>query len=259
MLLEKKNAVIYGGGGGIGSAVAAAFAREGATVFLTGRTGETLDRVAGAIRQVGGAAEVDVLDAFDESAVEEHARSVVARAGRIDVSLNLVPRGDVQGIPLVEMTTADLTRAVTNGISTNFITARAAARQMIGQGSGVILALNSGSAHGSPMMGSTGPADAAIDTFIRNLAMEVGPHGVRALGLWTAGIPETLTVEKLSAVNSNLDESALAGILAGLDQARMTRRSPRLAEVAETIAFLASDRAAGITGTFVNVTSMFPS
>jgi NAD(P)-dependent dehydrogenase (short-subunit alcohol dehydrogenase family) len=75
---------------------------------------------------------------------------------------------------------------------------------MIEQGSGVILALDSGSANGSPMMGSTGPADAATDTFIRNLAAEIGPRGVRALGLWTAGLPETLSREKLAAVDSNL-------------------------------------------------------
>jgi NAD(P)-dependent dehydrogenase (short-subunit alcohol dehydrogenase family) len=259
MLLEKKTAVIYGAGGGIGSAVAREFAREGATVFLAGRTAEKLEAVAQDITKAGGSAEVAVLDAFDEDAVDRHVEAVVAQAGRIDVSLNLLPRGDVQGIPLVDMSAADFTRAITAGLITNFITARAAARRMTAQGSGVILALNSGSAHGSPMMGSTGPADAATDTFVRNLALEVGPQGVRVLGIWVAGIPETLTVEKLSAVNASIDEAAVAGILQGLDQMRITRRSPRLAEVAATIAFLASDRAAGITGTFVNATSTFTS
>jgi NAD(P)-dependent dehydrogenase (short-subunit alcohol dehydrogenase family) len=249
------NVVIYGAGGSIGSAVARVFARQGATVHLTGRTRETLDAVAKTIEQAGGKARVAVVDALDEQAVEAHAEAV----GRIDVSLNLVPRGDVQGIPLTDMTTADLTRAVSNGITTNFITARAAARRMVAQGSGVILALNSGSAHNSPMMGSTGPADAAIDTLVRNLAMEIGPHGVRVLGVWVAGIPETLTLEKLSAVNAGIDEAALPGIHQNLDQMRILRRSPRLPDIAETIAFLASDHAKGMTGTFVNVTGMFTS
>jgi enoyl-[acyl-carrier-protein] reductase (NADH) len=126
----------------------------------------------------------------------------------------------------------------------------------------VILALNSGSAHGSPMMGSTGPTDAAIDTYIRNLAAEIGPHGVRVVGIWTAGLPETLTPEKLATVNADLrlDDAAFQGLLSHLDQLRMTRRSPTLAQVAATAAFLASDGAGAITGTFVNVTSgMFPS
>jgi NAD(P)-dependent dehydrogenase (short-subunit alcohol dehydrogenase family) len=128
---------------------------------------------------------------------------------------------------------------------------------MIKQGSGVILALDSGSANGSPMMGGTGPADAATDTFVRSLAAEVGPHGVRVVGLWTAVVPETFSREKLASVDSHLDldEAAFQSLLDRLAEMRMLRCSPRLAEVADAAAFLASDRAAAITGTFVNVTS----
>jgi len=262
MLLEHKNAIIYGAGGALGGGVAKSFARNGARVFLTGRTRDTLDAVASEITDAGGQAEVAVIDALDEQAVDEHAQAVASQAGSIDVSFNLIARGDIQGIPLADMTTADFVRAITTGITTTFITARAAARHMIRQRSGVILALNSGSAHGSPMMGGTGPADAAIDTFIRNLAAEVGPHGVRVLGLWTAGVPDTLSPAKLAAVNSNLrlDDAAFQGLLDRLDEMRMLRRSPRLAQVADMAAFLASDQAAVITGTFVNVTGgMFPS
>ncbi len=256
MLLDNKNAVIYGAGGSIGGAVARTFAREGARVFLAGRTREKLEAVAKDIRSAGDSAEVNELDALDERAVEEHARDVVSEAGGIDVSFNLIWRGDVQGIPLIEMATDDLLRAVVNGLRTNFITARAAARHMVEQGSGVILALDSGSAHGSPMMGSTGPADAATDTFIRNLAAEIGPRGVRVLGIWTAGLPETFSKEKLAAVDSSFqDEAAYQGLLDSLDRMRMTRRSPRLEEVAATAAFLASEKAGAITGTFINVTS----
>jgi NAD(P)-dependent dehydrogenase (short-subunit alcohol dehydrogenase family) len=261
MLLENKNAIIYGAGGSIGGAVAKEFAREGARVFLAGRTREPLEAVASDIAADGGSAEVAVLDALDEQAVDEHARAVSSQAGSIDVSFNLITRGDVQGIPLVEMTAEDFTRPITTGITTNFITAQAAARHMIEQGSGVILALDSGSANGSPMMGGTGPADAATDAFVRNLAAEIGPQGVRVLGIWTAGLPETFSQEKLAAVDSKFqDEAALRGLVESLDGMRMTRRSPRLVEVAATAAFLASDQAGAITGTFVNSTSgIFPS
>jgi NAD(P)-dependent dehydrogenase (short-subunit alcohol dehydrogenase family) len=259
MRLRGKNAVIYGGGGSIGGAVAAAYAREGATVHLVGRTRETLDRVADGI---GGDTTVAAYDALDEAAVDEHAATIARTAGSLDISLNLVPRGDVQGIPLASMSVADLVRATTVGLSSVFVTARAAARHMTERRSGVILALNSGSAHGSPMMGSTGPADAAIDTLIRNLAMELGPSGVRAVGMWVAGVPETLTPAKLNTVNSEirLDEAAVDEIRTRLASMRMLRRSPSLADVAATAVFLASDEAIGITGTFVNVTGgMFAS
>jgi enoyl-[acyl-carrier-protein] reductase (NADH) len=106
------------------------------------------------------------------------------------------------------------------------------------------------------MMGSTGPADAATDVFIRNLAAEIGPQGVRVLGIWTAGLPETFSKERLAAVDSKFeDEAAIRGLIEGLDRMRMTRRSPRLDEVAATAAFLASEKAGAITGTFVNATS----
>jgi NAD(P)-dependent dehydrogenase (short-subunit alcohol dehydrogenase family) len=260
MLLEGKNAIIYGGGGSVGGGVARTFASEGARVFLAGRTQEKLDRVAETIREDGGLADVAVVDAFDEAAVDEHARAVVAEAGTIDVSFNVVPRGDVQGVPLVEMTTADFTKAISNAALTNFITARAAARRMVEQKSGVILALDSGSAKGTtPMMGSTSGADAVTDSLVGGLAAELGQHGIRVLGIWAGGIPETLTPEKIAAVNANmqLDEPGLQAVLKGLDEMRVLPRSPSLAQIGDLAAFLASDRAGALTGSFINATALF--
>ncbi len=257
MLLKNKNAVIYGAAGGIGRAVAQTFAREGGRVFLAGRTRSKLEAVAAEIAATGGSAQAAVVDALDENAVNEQGRAMVAQAGSVDISFNLVNHGDVQGVPLIDMTAADLTRAMTTALTSNFITARAAARHMVKQGSGVILMLTSGSSSGGmPMMGSTPPADAALEAFMRSLAAELGPQGVRVLGLWTAGVPETLTPEKINAVNSNMhmDAAGVQAIIAGLAQATMLKRAPALALVAETAAFLASDRAGAITGTITNVT-----
>ena len=139
MLLEGKNAVVYGGGGAIGGAVARAFAREGAQVFLAGRTLAKLEEVAEEIRAAGGVAETAEVDALDEKAVDEHADAVAARAGGIDVSFNLISYGDVQGTPLAQMALEDFERPVVNAVRTQFLTARVAARHMIRQGSGVIL------------------------------------------------------------------------------------------------------------------------
>jgi NAD(P)-dependent dehydrogenase (short-subunit alcohol dehydrogenase family) len=256
MLLENKNAIIYGAGGGIGRGVALAFAREGARVFLSGRTRETVEQTAREVQAAGGSAEAAVVDALDEQAVEAYVQGVAARAGHIDVSFNLITRGDVQGIPLVDMRPADLTQAVMVGLTSQFLTARAAARTMVKQGSGVILMLTSGSTVGAPMMGSTPAADAAMEALMRGLATELGPQGVRVVGMWTAGVPETLTPEKISRVNENMKISAedLQRMLAGMAQMTMLRRAPALAQVADTAAFLASDLAGGITGTITNVT-----
>ena len=110
MLLERKNAVIYGGGGTIGGAVARAFAREGATVHLAGRTLATLEQVAGEIRQHGGTATAAQVDALDEGAVDAHADELVRDHGTLDISMNLISTGDVQGTPLVEMQLGDFER-----------------------------------------------------------------------------------------------------------------------------------------------------
>jgi NAD(P)-dependent dehydrogenase (short-subunit alcohol dehydrogenase family) len=250
MLLEGKNCIIYGGGGSIGSGVARTFAREGARLFLAGRTREKLEAVAA---ELGGAAEVAVLDARDGGAVDEHVRDVVARAGSVDVSFNLVTRDDVQGIPLVDMSWDDFNSPVQNGLHANFNTATSAARVMAAQGGGVILTVTSGSSKGlHPGMGGTGPADAATETFLRYLAGEIGAQGVRVLAIHTAGVQETLTSRKVQDVNADApDPEDVIRMISGM---ALLQRAPRLSEVAETAAFLASDKASGITASIANVT-----
>jgi 3-oxoacyl-[acyl-carrier protein] reductase len=103
MLLDGRNTIIYGGGGAIGGAIARAFAREGARVFLAGRTRATLDEVAEDIRKNGGRAETAVLDALDESAVDAHADTVVRDGGSVDVSVNVIADSDVQGTPILTL------------------------------------------------------------------------------------------------------------------------------------------------------------
>jgi NAD(P)-dependent dehydrogenase (short-subunit alcohol dehydrogenase family) len=251
MLLEGKNAVIYGAGR-LGAGIARTFAREGATVFVAGRTREPLEALAADIVAAGGSAEATVLDALDERAVDEHVRDVVSRAGSVDVSFNLTSRQDKQGTPVIDMTVDDYTRGPNTALSSQFITARAAARHMIEQGSGVILSVTSGTARApSAGMGNTGPADAAVELLMRTLAVELGPRGVRVVGIHTAAVAETLTRERIAAVSGQDVDPAL--ILGSVAEMTALRRAPALAHVADAAAFLASDRAGDVTGTIVNV------
>jgi NAD(P)-dependent dehydrogenase (short-subunit alcohol dehydrogenase family) len=251
-LLKGKNAIIYGGGGFIGRGVARTFAREGATVFLVGRTKATLQVVADELAAKGGRTHVAVVDALDERAVQEHAKSVVDQAGSIEVSFNLTDRGDVQGTRLLDMDVEDFLRPISTGARSNFITARAAARHMVQRGSGVILMVTSGSGVGAVPpevwpMGGTGPADAATETFMRYLAAEVGPRGVRVASLWTAGAKD---------IDENEDDDSNAEFKEDIIASRsMLRRRPTLQDLAETAAFIASDRGGGITASVVNVNS----
>ncbi len=152
MLLENKVAVIYGAGGPIGGAVARAFAREGARVFLAGRTKAKLDKVAREIRSNGGVADTAVVDVFDERAVDEFVDAVVEQAGHVDISFNLIGLGDVQE-PLIEISVEDFIQPITNAMRAHFLTTRAAARHMVRRGSGVILAFGGDGAHTLPGLG----------------------------------------------------------------------------------------------------------
>src|SRR5919109_2873758 len=196
MLLEDKSAVIYGGGGSIGSAVARAFAREGAKVFLAGRTRARLDEVAEEIRSAGGAAATAEVDALDESAVDEHADAVGEEAGGTDISFNLIAHPFTHGTPLAEMAVDDFMAPVETAARTTFLTARAAARHMIPRRSGVILAFGGPGDRSGPLrdyyLGGTQVAFDAIETIRRQLSIELGRHGIRVVTLASGGVPETL-------------------------------------------------------------------
>ncbi len=243
MLLENKNAIVYGGGGGIGGGVARAFAREGAHVFLAGRTREKLDAVARDIEGEGGSAAVAVLDALDEKAVDEHADTVAAEVGGIDVSFNLISLRDIQGTPLAEMSPEDFEQPIMTAMRSQFLTSRAAARHMIRRGSGVILFFGG---DGDPIrnhyIGGFQIALAAIESLRRQLAAELGPHGIRAVTLRT-GVPETIPEDFAGreAINESLVEPTMLG------------RTATLEDAGDAAAFVASDKARSMTAATANI------
>jgi 3-oxoacyl-[acyl-carrier protein] reductase len=256
VLLEGKNAVVYGGAGPVGGAVARAFAREGARVFLAGRTLARLDQLAREIAGAGGVAETARVDALDEAAVDAHADAVAGRAGGIDVSFNAIGHGDVHGAPLLEMPFEDFARPITTAVRAQFLTTRAAARHMVRQGSGVIMAVTATTARlAIPEVGGTGVAFDAIESQCRQWACELGRHGVRVLWLQTTGLPEALTTEVQPGYGAGSgDAMTQADLIAWLRRSTMLDRLTTLAEVGTMAAFMASDHAGAVTGVAANLT-----
>jgi len=250
MMLKGKVAIVYGGGGRVGGAVARAFAAEGATVFLAGRTLAKLQEVADQIAGAGGTAEIAQVDALDGQAVDRHVDDVVAKAGRIDISFNAISvRGDLQGTALREMKVDDFTTPILTAATTHFLTATAAARRMVESGAGVVLTLSSSASGLSGRdrvynkTGGFGVACAAIEEITRTLAGELGPFGVRVVCLRSDAIPETWSPEHQSGPTKDY-----------MDQGTALGHLPTLQQVANAAVFAASDRAGAMTGAIVNLT-----
>jgi len=247
MLLTDKNAVVYGGGGAIGGAVARAFAREGARVFLAGRTLSKLEAVAADIRAAGGRADSSEVDALDGPAVDAHADAVAAEAGSIDISFNAISVNDVQGTPLVEMDVEDFLAPIVTATRTNFLTYRAAARHMIAQGTGGAI-LNFGGS-GEPLrdysIGGFQIALEAVEAMRRQLSTEAGKHGVRVVTLRTGGVPETIPA----------DFDGREKLTESLEAMTLTGKCATLADVGNVAAFVASDLARTMTAATVNVSA----
>jgi NAD(P)-dependent dehydrogenase (short-subunit alcohol dehydrogenase family) len=247
VLLEGKTAVIYGGGGSIGGACARAFAREGANVFLCGRTLETLETVAEEIRSAGGSASIATVDALDEAAVEAHAAEVVAETGSFDVSMNVITHPHTHGTPLVELAEEDYMAPIEVAARTTFITSKIAGRRMIEQGSGAILFFGGPGDRSGPsdyLLGATQAAFDLIESFRRRLAVELGRHGVRVVTLESGGVPDSLPdMEGGDEIAKLIADSTLLG------------RAATLEDVGNTAAFAASDQARSMTAATINVSA----
>ena len=122
MLLKNKVAVIHGAAGAIGSAVARAFGREGARLFLGGRTLARVEEVAREIVAGGGKAEASQVDALDGDAVEAYTSNAIARAGHIDIVFNAIGFQAIQGTPLIDLDSDDFIAPIVTGTTSQFLT-----------------------------------------------------------------------------------------------------------------------------------------
>jgi NAD(P)-dependent dehydrogenase (short-subunit alcohol dehydrogenase family) len=257
MLLKNKVAVIYGSGGGIGGAIARAFAREGARLFLTGRRRASVEAVAKEIVSAGGSAEAAEVDALDEHAVDKHLQSVIDKAGRVDISFNAVgiPNAKILGVPLVDLDVEQFSLPIAAYTTSYFLTARMAARRMVPSKSGVIMTVTAlHSRTGIPLVGGYGPAQAAKEALTRDLSAELAPQGIRVVGLRPQGMPETRTIREAYEPRAKVTGMTWEQWQEMLASRTHPRRLMTLEEMANMAVFMASDKASGMTGTTVNLT-----
>jgi NAD(P)-dependent dehydrogenase (short-subunit alcohol dehydrogenase family) len=251
MLLQHKNAIIYGAGGSLGGAFARALAAAGARVFLTGHNTGSVEKVADEIIAAGGKAETAEVDALDEQAVNGHIASVVRDAGTVDIVFNAIGWQDTQNIPLTDMTLADYIRPISISMETQFITATAAGRVMMKQGSGVILSLTATPGGiGYANTGGFGVACCAVEGFSRNLASELGPYGIRVVNIRSGGSPDSRVFRE--AIDAGGDD--VKEFIEKMSNDTMLKKLPPMQDIANTAVFLASDLAGSITGITVDVT-----
>lgn len=259
MLLTDKVAVIFGGSGAIGSSVAHVMAREGATVYLGARSQENLDRTASSVRMAGGTVDTFITDVLDEhDAVEQVTRLVQHTAG-IDVVVNATGFMHEQGKRIEALSLTEFMSGITPFLSAQFNIAKAVTPHMGDKRAGVILSVVAPAAS-MAMPGHLGHivGCAGAEAFMKALASELGPRNIRVLGVRSHAIIDAMsagsyTGEIFSAKAQSMGLT-VEQWLGGAAQSTMIGHLPTLAQIAEVIAFLASDHANAMTATVVNVT-----
>jgi len=251
-ILKNKNALIYGAGGSLGGAVAKALANAGAKVFLTGRNIISVQKVADEILKSGGKVEADVVDALDENAVNKHIEKVVKKAGTVDISFNAVGADIVMNIPLVDISAEDFLSPITMTMQTRFITAKAVAKVMVKQKSGVILTLTATPGGiGYPYTGGFAPACCAVENFSKNLAIELGVYGIRVVNMRSGGSPDS----RIFKTAIETQPEVMAPVIKQMEADTILKKLPLMADIANLAVFLSSDLAGKITGVTVDVSS----
>ncbi|MBS1604639.1 MAG: SDR family oxidoreductase [Bacteroidetes bacterium] len=256
--LTNKIAVIYGNGA-VGGAVARAFAKEGAEIFLAGRTPAKQRPIVDDIIAGGGVIETAVLDSLDGKAVEDHMGKIIEKTGRIDISFNATGLSQIgiQGIPLAELSEEGFLSPINSYLKNNFITAKAAASRMTKQnGGGVILMHTPNASHISPpFVGGMVPAWSAIEGLCRSLSVEYGQQGLRSVCLLTTGIPETPLIDEVWEIHGKAHGITFQQFHEVMTGATHRKRLTTLSELSAAAVFAASDEGSAMTGTTFNLTA----
>lgn len=254
MMLKEKIAVITGGGRGLGRVIALACAKEGADLVLASRSLEALQETKAAVESLGRQALVVPTDIRHEESVRNLAEQALARYGRIDI---LVNNTGITGptAPLWEIMPAEWEETFAVNVTGAYLCCRAFLPSMLERRSGCILFISSMTGK-RPLFGRSPYAAGklALVGLARTLAWETGPYGIRV----NVVSPGPIEGERVERVIRN--QAQAEGISEEEARRRFTSNSPlgRLVppgNIADAVVFLASDKAASITGEDLNVSA----
>jgi gluconate 5-dehydrogenase len=238
--LTGRIAIVTGAGRGLGRGMAISLAEAGATVIVAGRSKVGIEETADIIRKRDSASHPIVFDAVKGEDCRRLVAETVARHGRLDTIV--VNHGVVRHGPAIEVEESQWQETLAINLTSAFLCAQAAGRQMIAQSQGgsIILISSTASMVGFNKLVSYGSSKGGVDQLCRQLAVEWGPHNIR-----------------VNAVNPGYTLNDMAGTEArnadldlNEEVKRMTPlgRRASIAEIAGPVVFLASDAASFISG-----------
>jgi NAD(P)-dependent dehydrogenase (short-subunit alcohol dehydrogenase family) len=255
--LINKSAVVYGTGG-TGEAIAKAFAAEGAHVFIAGRNADKLAVISKAITAQGGKVETTVVDLLNENEVNVHFEGVLTKTNSVDISYNAfgLPQTGLQGKALTEVSVTDFMRPLENYLLAQFLTVRAALRQMAVQKSGVILThIPNAGKISHPFIGGMPSTWAAIEALNRSIPVEYGKDGVRSVCLITTAIPETPLIDEVFEIHGRSHGVGFEEFTEVMNSMTHRNKLTTLKELTNAAVFAASEEGSAISGTTFNLTA----
>jgi 3-oxoacyl-[acyl-carrier protein] reductase len=244
MELNGKRALVMGGASGIGKAASLALAQAGADVVLTYWSSSTeAEDVVARIRAMGRQAHAIKADLTDAAVAEQVFVEAEGAIGEIDTLFANIG-GLIQRCRVVDMPLALWNEAMNLNLTSTFLACQAALKRMEPRGAGVIVTMSSLAAFdgGGPGSAHYAASKAAVATFTRALAKEVGPLGIRVNGV----APGLIATRFHDTFNTPANRQAIA-------ERTPARREGQPDDVANVVVFLASDRAAFLAGEIVQV------
>lgn len=238
--IENKIAIVTGGGGGIGGAIARRFAKEGAKLAVADIDGKAAQSTVSQVTEQTDAVPI-VTDVTKKQSVRDMAQAVLARWGRIDILVNVA--GGAERKPVVEMTAADWDYVVDMNLKSAFLCSQAALPTMLKQKYGKIVNISSIYGFtGNATRSSYAAAKAGVAAFTKSLALEVVKGGINV----NAVAPGRVATER---VRSHYSDEAWAAAVAQIPMGRTGMPE----EIASAVLFLATDENQYVTGQTIHV------